>query len=355
MTRAMRALVSAVYRYPFDSPWVHRTLRQGIGLWFLPLWFAYQSILLVTYLIQWPNAFAFDVRLYRLAAEAWLAGQDPWAPTLAFDAIHTSISYAGPPPTLLPFLLLSWVPTDALVVAFALASGAVAMWTLRKLGLPMWWMLFPPIVQGIWVGNLNIFVIALLVAGGSLAGGIATIFKVYAAVPLVFMGRWRPLIVAGAVMAVTFPFLPWGQFLSDYPRISASLASQAWGGTTNIFTTLVVTAGAAMALVLIGRRQAAWLVVPVLWPATQLHYSVLALPALTPFLAVFAAVHEPGVLGFGVILYALWMRREMVITVLTRRPSLGVPRLQRPKTVAAGRDTYLATRPRGAGESADVG
>ena len=322
LTRLRGAIVSTVYRYPLNSPWVHTTIRTGIARWFLPLWFSYHSLIAVVYFLRWPNSCAFDVRLYRLAAESWLAGQDPWAPTLGFDAWHPAISYAGPPPTLLPFIVLAWIPVDVLVLGFVLISGAVAMWTLRRLGLPMWWMLFPPLVEGIWVGNLNIFVIALLVAGGSIAGGLAAILKVYAVVPLVLLGRWKPLVIAGAAMLVTFPFLPWADFLAQYPRISASLSGQAWGGATSIYTSPLVTAGAAIGLVLIGRERAAWLAVPVLWPATQLHYSVLALPALTPFLAVFASVYEPGLLGVGVILYALWVRRELVVSVLSRRPSV---------------------------------
>jgi hypothetical protein len=331
LSRLGRALVWMVDRYPLNSPWVHTTLRSVITRGFLPCWFAYHATVSLVYMSHWPNSFAFDVRLYRLAAEAWLAGQDPWAPTLGFDAWHPAISYAGPPPTLLPFILLAWIPVDVLVLGFVLISGAVAMWTLRRLGLPLWWMLFPPLVEGIWVGNLNIFVIALLVAGGSLAGGLAAIAKVYAAVPLLLLGRWKPLVIAGVTMLVTFPFLPWAAFLAQYPRISASLADQAWGGVTNMYTTPLVLAGAGIGLILIGRKQAAWLAVPVLWPATQFHYSVLALPALSPFLAAFAAVNQPGFLGLGVILYALWLRRELVVTVLTRRPSpeiRGVPARQ---------------------------
>jgi catechol 2,3-dioxygenase-like lactoylglutathione lyase family enzyme len=67
---------------------------------------------------------------------------------------------------------------------------------------------------------------------------------------------------------------------------------------------------AGIALVLLGRERAAWLAVPVLWPATQLHYTVIALPALTPFLAAFAAPNHPGYLAVGVICYAFWVRRD---------------------------------------------
>ena len=59
--------------------------------------------------------------------------------------------------------------------------------------------------------------------------------------------------------------------------------------------------------------------VPALWPATQLHYTVLALPVLSPALAVFAAVNHPGFMGLGVMCYALWTRRDEVDHMFARR------------------------------------
>jgi hypothetical protein len=297
-------------RYPFNSPWVHAKVR-AMGPAALATYFASISAALVLqFAVRAPNSLGFDIRLYRMAADAWLAGSDPWLPSLDFDAVQTGLHYAGPPPTLIPFLVLAWIPIDILVLLVVLASATAAVWTLRRLGLPGWWMLFPPIVEGIWVGNLNIFVIALLVSGGAITGSVAAIFKLYAVVPLLLLGRWRPILLAGIVLAVTVPFLPWGQFGEAYPEIASSLARQAWGGETGLLSSPLVTIGGLIGLILLGLPRAAWLAVPVLWPATQLHYTVLALPALTPALAVFAAPHHPGWLAFGVILYALWERRK---------------------------------------------
>jgi hypothetical protein len=258
-----------------------------------------------------PGSLGFDVRLYRLAAESWLAGRDPWAPGLAWDAAHTDVSYAGPPPTLLPFLGLSWAPIDALTLVFMLASAAAAIWTLRRLELPLWWLAFPPIVECIWVGNLNLFVLALLIGGGVGGRAIAAILKIYAIVPLAILAKWRPILLASALILVTAPVLPWGEFVHRYSDIAGKLAEQAWGSTQNVLPTTPLVAGAAtFALVLLGRDRSAWLAVPALWPSTQLHYSVLALPALSPGLAFFAAVPQRDFLTMGIVVYALWIKRH---------------------------------------------
>ena len=43
-------------------------------------------------------------------------------------------------------------------------------------------------------------------------------------------------------------------------------------------------------LALRDRRAAGWLAVPALWPASQLHYSTMALPVMSPLLAFFLAI-----------------------------------------------------------------
>jgi hypothetical protein len=222
------------------------------------------------------------------------------------------MSFAGPPPTLLPFIATAWIPIDILVLIIALLSVASAVRALRRLGLPLWWLAFPPIVEGIWVGNLNIFVIALLVGAGTLGAGVAVVLKAYAVLPLALLGRWRSLLIAAAIFVMTAPILPWAQFLAGYGQISTALVNQAWGGETSVLAGPLATAGGALGLVLLGRERAAWLAVPVLWPATQLHYTVLALPAMTPYLAAFGAVNVPGAFGFGVMTYALWARRDLL-------------------------------------------
>ena len=276
-------------------------------------WFALTGSLRLVSLAMHPSTFGFDVRLYQLSARAWLAGGDPWGPTLYWSSRQPTVGYAGPPQTLLPFLLLGWVPASLLVVLFALVSASAAIWVLRRLSLPMWWLLFPPIVEGLWVGNLNIIVIACLVAGGTFAGGLATMFKAYAAIPLLLLGRWRPLLLAGILAVVTAPFLPWATFVGEYTSIASTLSAQSWGGAQAPAGAPLIYLGAAIGLALLGRQRAAWLAVPVLWPSTQLHYRVLGLPGFTPLLAFFAAMAEPGYLALGIIVYAIWTRRGLLV------------------------------------------
>ena len=61
-----------------------------------------------------------------------------------------------------------------------LVIGIVAsVWAIRQLGAPMWWLAFPPLVDGMWNANPHVVVLPLLLA--SLAP-IAIVVKVYAAV-----------------------------------------------------------------------------------------------------------------------------------------------------------------------------
>jgi hypothetical protein len=57
------------------------------------------------------------------------------------------------------------------------------------------------------------------------------------------------------------------------------LSVQAGGGRSAWINPLLLVPLALVALAAIGRRRAAWWAVPALWPATQFHYSVFALPA----------------------------------------------------------------------------
>ena len=306
-----------VDRPPFDSPWV----RAWLAKWLWPVWLTIWSVSYLIFLISASGSFGFDVRIYHLAAQAWLDGGDPWLPTIWASSRSPAVHFAGPPPTLLPFALVAWAPVEYVSVVVVLALAAIALWVLRRLGLPPYWLLFPPILQSVWVGNLNIAVIALLLAGTSVAAGIATLMKAYALIPLLIAGRFRALAASMLLVAATLPFLPWGIFLSKFSDITQDLASQSWMRQGDALTSPLAFVGAAGALVLLGRERASWLAVPVLLPATQLHYSVLALPvfATVPFLAFAGAVPVPGVLGVGVMVFALWERRATIAALWAGR------------------------------------
>jgi len=50
---------------------------------------------------------------------------------------------------------------------------------------------------------------------------------------------------------------------------------------------------AVVALLALGLRRAGWLAVPLLWPSTQIHYMALAMPGLTPYLALAWCIPMP--------------------------------------------------------------
>ena len=213
------------------------------------------------------NTFAIDLRVYRAAADAALHGQNPWAAGVA------GLTFAAPPPTLIPYLPAALLPEFAAIALYGVATLVVAVLALRALGLPLWWLLFPPISDSLIVLNPDVVVVGLLVALPRLAPG-AVVLKVYAAVPLVLMQRWRPLLFGLVLCLLSIPW--WPDFVAAGPSIEASLASQSFGGLSAWGTWLLLPT--VLALAALWKRGAEWLAVPAIWPYTQLHYAALALP-----------------------------------------------------------------------------
>jgi hypothetical protein len=241
-----------------------------------------------------------DAHIYQAATRAWLAGSDPWA------AGYHGFLFAGPPLTLLPLAPFAWLPPDLFAALMIIASLVAAAVALRTLGLPAWWLLFPPLVQAITVGNPDVIVLALLVSGSRVGGALAVLFKVYAAVPLLVLGRWRELAIALVVVGVTLPVVPWAAFLSH--DVLGTLSHQSHGGLS-AWVWLPLVPIAVLGLVAVGRRRAAWWAVPTLWPDTQVHYSLLAVPAVTPFSAAVLAVPLfPAVPVLALVVAALELR-----------------------------------------------
>jgi hypothetical protein len=179
---------------------------------------------------------------------------------------------------MIPFALL---PEGVAVGLLLVLAVGASIWAIRRLDAPIWWLAFPPLVDGIWNANPHVFVVPLVLAG---LGPIAVVVKVYAGVPLLGQLRVRALVVAAAVIAITAPFLPWARFVNELPTILLQLRLQSDGGlsiTALPMPWLVVAGLAAIAaLVVIGRERAAWLAIPVLWPSTQWYYASAAIPGL---------------------------------------------------------------------------
>ncbi|HET9083342.1 MAG TPA: hypothetical protein VFN41_02985 [Candidatus Limnocylindrales bacterium] len=252
-----------------------------------------------------PLAVGSHAANYTAAAAAMLAGGDPWqvGPPAAI--------YAGPPPMLLLFVPFIPLPPDLTRLIWVVGMFLAAVWVVRRIGLPGYWVAFPPMFQAIFLGHPEVIVLALLVFGGPLSG-IAAVIKPYAAAPLLAERRWSAFLIAIAVVLISSPFLPWATFIADLPSIAANLVRQNHGDST--FGSPILMALAVLALVSLGLRRGLWLSVPLLWPLAQPLYKTASLPALSPFLAIAWSIPVPGFTLVGLLLEA------MVIRVASRRP-----------------------------------
>ena len=271
--------------------------------WLLPLTFAEISLVLVVRPLSTGFPLGWDAIVYTAAARALLSGGDPW------QVMANGIAYAAPPPSLLPYLPFTSLP-DAMVAAiWILIASVSAIYSVRRLGLPWWWLLFPPLVLGIITGGTAVPVLALLVRGGAVSEAMAVVSRAYAAVPLLVLTRLRGIAVALLLFAITAPFLSWGLFAGSADRVAMLFQTQTEGLSAVSVPWLIPIAIAC--LVMLGRRRAAWLLVPALWPSTQLYYGVIALPVLAESRLIAVALAIPGIPGLvvaGLAAQVIWER-----------------------------------------------
>ena len=276
----MTAFRRVLDRPPFSSPWVASIVTRFA----LPTWFLIESILGVFQVLRDPTYLFFDGRLYLEATRTWLAGGNPWDVQIAGNY------YAAPPPSLVPLAPLAVLPDGLGTAVLAAIVAVAAIATVRMLHLPWWWLAFPPLVQCVLAANVQALLVPLILLPG---GALAALFKVYAGLPLLILGRWRSLMVFAAILVVTIPVLPWSMYVADLPTITAHLAEQ------SKFTIPPLVLAATLPLVIVGliivgRRRAAWLVVPAIWPSQQFYYGTIAMPTRSKIVGAFIALPVPG-------------------------------------------------------------
>jgi Glycosyltransferase family 87 len=79
------------------------------------------------------------------------------------------VVFAGPPPMLGLFLPFAGMPDDLVRLIWVSGTAAIAVWMLRRLGLPGYWLGFPPIFEVIVLGHPEVLLAGLLLFGGALA------------------------------------------------------------------------------------------------------------------------------------------------------------------------------------------
>jgi hypothetical protein len=259
--------------------------RIGLPAWFIAVDLAW---------IARPDVFGIDARHYQRAASTWLAGGDPWAVT------ESGVTFAAAPHTLLFYAPTSVLPLEASVGLWLALGAAASVWLIRRLDLPLWWVLFPPLFHAAWNGNSQSVALALLVSGLPIAAAAAVGLKLYGAVPLV--ARPRTLVLAGIALAITLPLLPWQLYVDSGFGVSDHIQT-AWNGSAWRLPILIPPT--LVALWILRHRGAEWLAVPAVWPATQFYYGAMALPAIVGQPLVAAALALPAPLVAPIVVMAL--------------------------------------------------
>jgi hypothetical protein len=267
----------------------------------LPAWFAVIDLIWVAN----PGTLAIDAGHYQRATDAWLAGGNPWAVT------EHGITYAAGPHTLLFYVPTSLLPLGVSMVVWMALGALASIWLVRRLRLPLWWVAFPPLAHSIWNGNPQTIALALLVFGGPIAASLAVGLKLYAGVSLV--GRWRDVVVVAIALAITLPLLPWRLYI-EQGLGAANLAQTAWNGSAWRFPILIPPT--LLGLWVLRRHGAEWFAVPAIWPWTEFYYVAMALPAVSgyPILAAALALPMPLITPIVVMVYAAWVHWPALAT-----------------------------------------
>ena len=252
---------------------------------------------------------------------AFLVGQDPWAANVVING--ATFHFAGLPPTVLAFVPFAVLP-ELLTSAFWIAAGiGSAVVIVRRLRLPVWYLAFPPFVSGVWTGNPQLPLVALLVIGG---GALAPILKVFGVVPLLGERRWWSLAACLLIFGASWVAANelWMRFLADAPAIAAHQLSETNGGLSawgQPMPFLVVTGAALVVLAALDAHAAGWLAIPAVWPGSQLSYGTMALPVATPALAAAMAYPLPGLPAAALVGYTV----VAAVRHLRKGPTGGVP------------------------------
>jgi Glycosyltransferase family 87 len=276
----------------------------------MPLAFAIGSAQSVVVAALVPPIVGSHAVVYTEATRAWLFGADPW------QVGPPAVVFAGPPTMMVPFVPFVPLPDLVARLTWVIGGAALVIWCLRRLGLPAYWIAFPPIVEAVVLGHPETLVLWLIVLGrssgrGRWLAGLAALIKPYAGFALVAERRWTAIAISVTVLLVSVPLLPWSRFFNELPHITATIQRQA--PTDAISGQPLLVGVALVSLLALGPRRALWRAAPLIWPWAQPTYKIVTVPGLSPIIAFVWALPIPGVTLIGVAIEAT------LVTIRRRR------------------------------------
>jgi len=249
-----------------------------------------------------------DLSLDLAAGGRYLNGQQPYLTALmtSYPADETQLPFLYPPFTLPFFAVLSQLPQVLVFAGWLAASLAGSVAALRWLGVRWAWvaplLLWPPLFEGIDVGNVAVLTFVLFVAAPRrpwLLPAMA-VFKLQSAVPslwLVRERRWSNLaigvILVGGLVLATLPMVGVAAWSDWFRGLQLFQASQAklpalYGLALPRYLPysafLIVSLAAVAAAAIVGRRNAGLarlgVASVVTSPSLNRHGLLVALPGL---------------------------------------------------------------------------
>ena len=111
-----------------------------------------------------------------------------------------------------------------------------------------------------------------------------------------------------------------GVYISQFALISQRLADQS-KFTLPFGLLIVLSPVILLALAVVGRNRAAWLVIPAIWPSQQFYYGTVAMPTKSKIATALIALPVPGngLMALGALALVTWIRRDVSSKELVRR------------------------------------
>jgi hypothetical protein len=260
-------------------------LDRAFSLWLWP-WFAFWSYFHLHNILPPLDTLLLDARIYRAGSAAWLAGSDPWLAT--YHGLHFA---ALPPvvPLLAPLAIVPDVVFGPLWLAICLVAAVLIV---RRLRLGPVWLIFPPLVQGVTLGNPAIPAFALFIYG---AQPIALLVRPHLVFVTLVERRWRAILLTAAIGAFSLLVAPWPTYMRDLPEITSRYATEGAGGANGPAPLLWLAVAATAAVLLFDRRRAGWLASTTVAVPVAYHGLVAVMPIRSRVLGAVASFPFPGV------------------------------------------------------------